>query len=38
MTALAAGLGLLPMAWGGGAEKELNQPLAIALLGGPGTG
>ena len=34
MTAAAAGLGVLPIAIGWGAGAELQQPLAIALIGG----
>ncbi len=34
MTALAAGLGVLPIAVLGGAGRELEQPLAIVILGG----
>jgi cobalt-zinc-cadmium resistance protein CzcA len=34
MTAAAAGLGVLPIAIGWGAGTELQQPMAIALIGG----
>ena len=34
MTAAAAGLGVLPIAVGWGAGAELQQPMAIALIGG----
>jgi len=34
MTALAASLGVLPIAVLGGAGRELEQPLAIVILGG----
>jgi len=34
MTAAAAGLGVLPIAIGWGAGAELQQPMAIALIGG----
>jgi Cu/Ag efflux pump CusA len=34
MTAASAGLGVLPIAIGWGAGAELQQPMAIALIGG----
>jgi multidrug efflux pump subunit AcrB len=34
MTAASAGLGVLPIAVGWGAGAELQQPMAIALIGG----
>ena len=34
MTALTAGLGVLPIAILGGAGRELEQPMAIVILGG----
>ena len=34
MTALVASLGFLPMAFGGGIGAEVQQPLAITVIGG----
>jgi multidrug efflux pump subunit AcrB len=33
MTSLAAGLGMLPLAWGIGSGAEMLRPLAIAVIG-----